>query len=91
MRQLEAPWIRAQALAPGSLGQVTNVRWRTAEDEKQNVGPHWAPGEVYVPFNADTTGGGAGTIPASKGWPWGFVLARRSTTSPWVIVDEGTD
>jgi hypothetical protein len=91
MKQLEAPWLQAQPLTPGSLGRVTNVRWlKPLELPAATVGPHWARGEIDVSFNADTSGSPDGTIPAGKGWAWGFVLARRTPTSPWIVVDDGT-
>jgi hypothetical protein len=48
-----------------------------------------ARGEVDVSFNADTSGSPDGTIPAGNGWTWGFVLARRTPTAPWIVVDDG--
>jgi hypothetical protein len=76
-------------LRPGELGQLSRIRWSTAVDAHEKT-PGFSGPEVYVPFNATTTGSPDDTISAGRGWAWGFVLARRSPSSRWLLVDQGT-
>jgi hypothetical protein len=72
----------------GDLGEISDVHWMRPTRERRTY-PGFAPGDVYVNFTATTTGSPDGTIPASNHWLWGFVLARPSPTSGWVLVDQG--
>lgn len=85
LREFTAGTLR---LAPGELGRVTHVHWRTPITEGQTY-PGFAPGAVYVPFDASTTGSPDHTIPLQKHWTWGFVMARMSPSSGWLAVDDG--
>jgi hypothetical protein len=76
-------------LRPGDLGRLSQIRWSAAVFAHEQT-PGFSGREIYVPFNATTTGSPDGSIFSGSGWPWGFVLARRSSSSRWLLVDEGT-
>jgi hypothetical protein len=76
------------AIRPGDLGTITSVRWGQANRENTRYQDTVRP-DVYVSFNAITTGSPDGTIPKQADWAWGFVLARRAPASPWLVVDDG--
>jgi hypothetical protein len=74
---------------PGDLGTITNVHWGRPSLESTPYGATVRP-DVYVPFNATTTGHPyGGTAPRETDWAWGLVLARQTTHSPWLVVDQG--
>jgi hypothetical protein len=75
-------------LRPGDLGRISNVRWRSPISESRTY-PGFAPGDVYVPFDASTSGSPDQTIPPEKHWTWGFVMARQTPNARWVAVDNG--
>jgi hypothetical protein len=76
-------------LRPGELGHLSHIRWSAAVGAHEQT-PGFSGPEVDVPFNATTTGSPDDTISAGPGWAWGFVLARRSPNSRWLLVDQGT-
>jgi hypothetical protein len=76
------------SLHPGDLGHITDVHWLSPERETTRY-PGFEPGDVYVEFLATTSGSPDDTIAASHDWRWGFVLARRSPHSRWLVVDNG--
>jgi hypothetical protein len=77
-------------LLPGGLGTLTDLRWGPSVHVPDNTKyPGFVLPDESVLFNATTTGSPDGTIPASTHWAWGLVLARKSASSPWLVVDDG--
>jgi hypothetical protein len=75
------------SLEPGALGHISHVRWLPAVTITQPQAG-FAPGAMYFPFTAVTTGNPNSGIPPQKHWRWGFVLARRSPDSRWLVIDD---
>jgi hypothetical protein len=75
-------------IKPGDLGTITDVRWEAARSDSSQY-PGTVSPAIDVPFTGRTTGSPDGTIPKQVNWIWGLVLVRRSTDSPWLVIDDG--
>jgi hypothetical protein len=89
-RALKAQTGAGFRLVPGGLGTLTDLHWKPSVLVPENTKyPGFVLPDEYVLFNATTSGSPDATIPSATHWALGLVLARRSPSSPWLVVDDG--